>query len=257
MSQFPTVVQLKYGEEKESHSAKVFELGTRGTLPDGREFAFAHCSSTAALNIGQMCVQKALGHTAQVVSWTGSAAVGATTVIVTTSATGAVTANQYQDGYLWVFSDNGQGYTHKVKANNSAAVSSTCTFTLYPYDPVKVLIKAASSKIGLRENEFADVLTRGAATEQVGLLAGVPANSVAADQYFWVQRKGPVAVFASDTVGLMGEPAACGSAEAGLTRYLIDADTTTIGHWEVARFMAAPAASADYVLVYLELDKSR
>ena len=252
---FPNIVYGKPGQEKTSHSTGVYSLGQKMVFEDGREFVYAHCSSTAALSIGELTVQKAVSSTGHVVSLTGSAAIGATTIAVTLSATGAVTKDQFKDGWIGNFASGTAGWLYKIKSHASGAVSSTVNFILYPYDPVIRTLAAATSKVMIRENEFKGTLVRAAATSQPGINVGVPANTVAADYYYWAQRVGPAMVLVAGTVGLVGEPATAATTVAGgFQRFLTGADTTTVpANWSLGRWLVAPAASTDYGMVYLDI----
>ncbi len=256
MGSFPNIIYGKYGDEKVKYSEAKFDLGQRMVLPDGRQFAFALANTAATIAIGLLCSQKAVSSSGHVVSVTGSGSTGATTVNVTLSATGAVTKDQFKDGYVLAYKGGTAGYMYKIKANNSGAVSTTVKFTLYDQDVLKAPVAAATTSVMIRENEFKHVLARAAGSSVVGIPAGVAANSVAAGEYFWIQRRGPCSILAAGTVGLVGEPATCATTVAGgVQRYVIAANTATAcGEWEIGRFLVAPAQTTDYAAVYLELD---
>ncbi len=255
MGNFPNIIYGKYGDEKDAGTIQVYDLGQRMILPDGRLFAYARANTAATIAIGAICSQKAVSSSGHVVSITGGGTTGNATVNVTLSATGAVTKDQFKDGYVLSYKGGTAGYMYKVKANNSGAVSTTVQFTLYDYDPLVAPIAAATTSVMLRENEFKEVLVRAAGTAVTGIPAGVAANSVAAGSYFWIQRRGPVAIVAAGTVGLVGEPATSATTTFGVQRYLIAANTATNPcEWEIGRFMVAPAQSTDYAMVCLELE---
>ncbi len=253
---FPKIIYGRYGDEKKTSSAapNSLELGTRMVLPDGREFALAYAGGTA-LSRGVVCTAPAVSAADLLLNTTGSAAVGATTVYITFGATAGVAVNELKDGYLMSFKGGTAGYMYKIKQNTVAAASETSTVTLYESDELKAPMAAGTTYVFPMVNPFNGVIVRPASTQQTGVFAGVTANSVAINRYFWIQRKGPVQILASETVGLVGELACCSTADAGgVTRRLIDADTTTIKDWAIGRFMVAPAQSTDYATVCLELE---
>ncbi len=253
---FPNIIYGKYGDEKDTDTVKRYDLGQRMILPDGRIFAYALCNTAATIAVGLLCVEKAVSSSGHVVSITGSGSTGAAVVNVTLAGTGAFTKDQFADGYILAFKGGTAGYMYKIKSNNSGAVSTTVQFTLYEQDVLKAPIAAATTYVMLRENEFKHVLARAAGSATVGIPLGVAANSIAAGEYFWLQRRGPRGVLSANTAGLVGEPAGAGTAVAGgMSKYKIAANTATNPcEWEIGRFMVAPAQSTDFAAVYLELE---
>ena len=254
---YPSVVELSFGDEKVSQSTKIggLPLGIRGILPDGREFV--HAKAAATLGIGTHVVQKAVAGTSVNVVAGASAAIGATTVVLTMPATTLITvANQYADGYLATNDATGEGYTYKIKTSNTAAASGTATFTLEPNDAIKVALVSGTSECTIRENEFYNVLARAAGTTAVGIPAGVPQVPVSADYYCWLQRRGPATLLAGGTLMTTGRPFAACTVEASFQAWVAaPADTTTAPVSEPLGYcMVAPAASTEYFLGYLQLD---
>ncbi len=253
---YPTIIYGRYGDEKKSSSAQEasLNLGQRMILPDGREFAYAKAGGTA-LAVGVVCQMPAPTAADLMLNSKASGAVGATTVAVTFGATAGVAANELKDGYLMAFKGGTAGYMYKIKSNGSAAAAETASVVLYEYDALKAPMAAATTYVMPNRAMFNGITVRPASTLQLGIPAGVTANSVAISYYFWIQRKGPCVLLASETVGLVGEPFCCSTADAGgVTRRLIDADTTTIKDWSLGRFMVAPAQSTDYAMVYVNFD---
>ncbi len=253
---FPAIIYGRYGDEKVASSAAQndLRLGQRMILPDGREFSYAKAGGTA-LAVGVVCNMAAPTAADLMLNSKASGSVGATTVAVTFGATAGVAVNELKDGYLMSFKGGTAGYMYKIKSNNSAAAAETSTVILYEYDSLKAPIAAATTYVFVNRSPYDGVNVRPASTGQTGIFAGVTANSVAINYYFWIQRRGPCAVLASETVGLVGDPCCCSTADAGgVTRRLIDADTTTIKDWAIGRFMVAPAQSTDYAMVYVNFD---
>src|SRR3989304_7297305 len=152
---FPHRVYGWYGDEKAAQSTRIngLPLGIRMELPDGREFVHARAGTAAALDPGKLTQAPGAAGTALAdtvvmagVLTCASAAIGATSLVITVGATAAVTLDQYADGYVVTASSagTGRGLVYKVKGNNSAAVGATCLFTLYENDKVKVAIEGGT-----------------------------------------------------------------------------------------------------------------
>jgi len=258
---FPVNIHGNYGDEKKSQSTKIgsLPLGTRMILPDGRIFAHSRASTAAGLNPGYVCVGAAVSSSAHVANLTASASTGSQTIAVTLTATGAVTADQFADG--WIFCNDsgaatGEGYVYKVKGNNSGAVSTTVNFFLDDNDSVKVALAAASSEVGIKVNEFDHVLHRAAGTGAVNMVSGVAPVAVSAGYYHWHQRRGPVAVLSGGTPGIVGMFVAAATTVAGVQAHNpIPANTTVAPVAQALGWVISPSgASADYDLIYLTLD---
>ena len=257
---YPVHIYGDYGEQFRAQSTRIgsLPLGTRMILPDGRVYAHARASTAAGVSVGAICVEAATSSSAHVANLTASAATGSQTIAVTLTATGAVTKDQFKDGYIFCNDSGaatGEGYVYKVKGNNSGAVSTTVNFFLDDGEKVQVALAAASSEVGLRVNEFDHVLHRAGGTTEVGILAGVPNRAVSSGYYFWAQRRGPCAILSSGTVAIVGNPVACSTVTHGVQAHDSDANTSLAPVSEALGYCISPAgASTDYDLIFLTLD---
>jgi len=262
MGSFPVHIYGNYGDEKKAQSTKFssLPLGTRMILPDGRIFAQARASTAAVISPGLVCVQAATSSSAHVANLTASAATGSQTIAITLTATGAVTKDQFADGYVFVNDSGaatGEGYVYKIKGNNSGAVSTTVNFFIDDSDSVKVAIAAASTEVGIRRNEFDHVIHRATGTGSVGVPAGVVNAAVSAGFYCWMQRRGPIAILSAGTIAEVGIPVASATTVAGGVQKCLPsaADTATNPkEFSIGWCMSPAGASTDYDLVYLTLD---
>ena len=259
---FPNIIYGDFGDERVSQSTKIgnLPLGTRMILPDGRLFAHAKASATA-LVVGKLYQGEAYA------SGTGNikslavvtALAGAYTAVITMSATGGISASQYDDGYLFsaASTGTGSGYAYKIKSCSTAAAGSTTTVTLY--EPIKVTMSAGTTTVGLRVNEFDNILLTTADTVGVSALAGVTANSCAASYYTWIQRRGPVACFTDNTTVIVGVGVTASTTVAGAVAVwpASAADTAGVRTAKGADIIGeclSVAASAEYSLVRLKLE---
>jgi len=267
MGSFSNKIYGYFGAEKVTSPAKIggLPLGCRMELLDGRLFAHAKMSATAGV-AGNLYRQNALG----VVAGTADAdmlvnmapadaAIGAKTVTVTLSATAGVSKDLLEDGYLFVAEGTGAGHTYKIKSHPAAVKSTTCAFSLYDNDAVKVALASGTSKVGLRQNEFHNLLLNTANTVSTGPLAGILPVAAPANYYCWVQRRGPVAAFTDNTTLIVGNPVTASSTVAGQVAVLniTAADTAGTGVRkgnDPIGYCMNVAASAKYSLINLTLE---
>lgn len=258
---FPKIVYRDYGDEKETSSTRIgsLPLGTRMMLPDGRIFAHARASTAAGLNPGYLCVGAAVSSSAHTKNLTASASTGSATIAITLTATGAVTKDQFKDGYIFCNDSGaatGEGYVYKCSGNNSGAVSTTVNFFLEGKDTVKVALAAASSEVGIKVNEFDHVLHRAAGTGAVNMVSGVAPVAVSAGYFHWHQRRGPTAVLSAGTAAVVGMWVAASTTIAGVQAHNpIPANTTIAPVAQDLGWTISPSgATTDYDLIYLTLD---
>jgi hypothetical protein len=253
---FVNVIQGYYGDEKVAQSTKIggLPLGTRMVLPDGR--IFAHALAATVCVAGNIYQGKAVasGTALSEGKLAATAAVNATSVTVTMAGTGSMTLNEYEDGYLWVGSSTGTGLgrTYKIKGNTAAASTIAGVVHLYENDKITSAIGGTTATVGLRENEFSNVLITTADTAYTNVVAGVAPVAATACAYFWLQRRGPCAVNAPLTL-IIGGPVVASSATAGAAASMIVTAGTTKILTPIGYDMTS-AASAGYSLIYLTLD---
>lgn len=180
-------------------STQLFPLGTEYKYGDN---TYRYAKSGAAIGAGLVVQSAAI--TEGDIAVQSAVTAGDKTIAVTT--TGTTTANQYDEGYLFVTKNAAQasrvGGGYRIKSH-TAGGSGTITFTLY--DPIKVALNT-SSKVTIVANRYNGVIT--AAATPTADLVGVTIplqdanNTVTSGYYFWLQTHGLTAVVCSDVSGL-------------------------------------------------------
>ena len=181
---------LTQGIHQES-STQLYPLGHRVALNDGRVYHYAENGGTG-LAPGKL-VGSPLVFTERESSITVAAAVNATTVTYT--AVGTITANQYQDGFLCVVGNTGEGIQYKIKSHPAIAAAATGVITLY--DGIITALDVTSDVI-LTPSLYKDVILN---PDQVIKSVGVPTIPVTADYYCWLQTWGQCLVLCGDSLG--------------------------------------------------------
>jgi len=258
---FPNIIYGDFGDERIAQSSAIgsLPLGTKMVLPDGREFRHTVCATAAV--VGKLYQGDTLA------SGTGnikslavvSAIAGAYTAVITMSATGGISGNQYDDGYLFsaASTGTGSGYAYKIKTASTAAAASTTTVTLY--EPIKVTLSAATTTVGLRVNEFKNPILTTADTVGVNTIVGVAPTAIAAGYYGWMQTSGPAAVFTDNTTLVVGMPAVPSTTVAGAVAcpVLTGTAVATVSNLKQGKpigWVMSVAASAEYSLINLRIE---
>jgi hypothetical protein len=259
---FPNVIYGRYGDEKVTAASAIggLPLGQKMILPDGREFALCKEGGTAGI-AGNIYIQEAAvadhgnvaGSALQVAV---SADVGATTVVVTAGGTTVIGADEYASGYLNITAGSTSaavGHLYRIKSNNAATKSVTCTITLEPFDGIASALVASSTLVSLRVSPFKNLILKAAASTFVGAVAGVLPVAIPANYYGWVQRAGVATVLQAATATSIGNYVCCSSTDAGAVSTLLAAATTLYDHIVVGQTIAASDASK-YAVTMLKLN---
>lgn len=216
--------------------------GTKYDTSDGREFVLIQNAGVALVsgNLIQGPVAIGANHTNLA---TSTAAVGATQVTVTLGGT-AVTANQYQGGYVVFNAGTGIGQTLRISSHPAATTVATCVLTLE--DPIQVATLSSDTKSTLLLPPYgsangADVRTSGCVVCPVtltGPVIGVTVSPIAASTttlptYGYIQTKGVVGCLndANTAIGLDIMPSAN---TAGAVQTYVVATKTRVGTSTVA-----------------------
>ncbi len=205
---YPNIQYLGYGKEKVASSVRTVSLGQLAANQDGRLYQYGKASTAAAISAGYLCCGSVITDAGTSVEFglvAATAAVGDSTVVVTLAAGTAAIADQWAGGYLVTASSTGTGigYEYKIASNNSAAAGSACTLTLEPSDPIAVAIAGGTTRVGLRENLFNNVVITPAATSNPGEIIGIPPVNLSAGYYGWFQIKGKSTAYMSTGTALV------------------------------------------------------
>jgi len=225
---------------KES-SVQLEELGTLRILSDGRKFQYARAGATAlaAGKVTQTAIPSANASDEVVAA---SAAVGDMSISVTFG--GAVTADFYKDGLLWVNDDTGEGHLYRVRGH----AAGTTAVIVYLKDPIRVAITAGSGTVTLLQNPQDLVIVY--PTSGTGAPAGVPPIPVTENCYFWNQVGGPCTILTDGTL-VIGQHARVSDGTAGAVEPL-DRDGTAEDEACIGLVLAVNATT-EYSLINLSI----
>lgn len=190
-------VSIPYGQDKQTSTTRhERKLGTIGYTPDGRRFVW--CFSDGTIGAGQVATAKVPTAVHDMdLAVAAAAAVGDMTISLTVGA-GAITANQFEDGILYINDGAGEGHCYHIKSHPAIASGGTGVFTLW--EPVREALTTATSLAGLMENRHKDCVV--SPTTTVNEVLGVAPTEIADNTYFWAQQSGVAAVLIQGTVVL-------------------------------------------------------
>jgi len=262
MGSFPNVIFGDYGSERKTYSTKPgsLELGDMMIQRDGSVFAFCKAGGTA-LVAGQLYQQgtyasvcgSADAHAVIDLAVASGGVAGSSTVVLTMAGT-AMTKDILAGGILFVSEATGYGtgVAHRIKSNSAASTVGALTVTIE--DTFAVSLSAGTSKCGLRNPEYSNLILTTADTVGLGLLAGVAPSPVVASYYGWIQRKGRCACLTDGTV-IIGEAVVQSSALAGAVcaHPANTASALTPKSINDIGWCLNVAASTKYSLIYLTL----
>ena len=190
MSTFAPINPAEQGQ-----STKQVRLGSRFEDSFGRVFYYGYAAT--AVGRGKMARAAATVDYHNSMNFAVAPAVGDKVVKVTLLGT-ALTANQYEDGWLTVNDGTGEGRTYPVEGN-SAMATTTGTGVIYLGEPIDTAGAVSELNVDLNYNLY-DELLPPADNSQAYIPVGVPfcVGGLGAAEYGYVQTWGPCAVWRDD-----------------------------------------------------------
>lgn len=191
---FTGTLELAGQDVFKTSTSKLHRLGTQGATRDGRLFRYGLAGGTT-LAPGKLNTAAAVVANHQNIAVQTAAVVGDQTLAVTVGAT-AVTAGDYDDGYVIGYDASGVGQTLQI--GGTPAIASSGTGTLNLTDSVAIAM-TTSAKVNLEHNQWWQNIV--APTSATGdLVTGVTNVSLTNGTYGWFQTRGPAAVLTNGTI---------------------------------------------------------
>jgi len=257
---FPNIIYGDFGDQRAVSTTRreSLVLGAIMKLPDGSEYRYSRLGAAAAVP-GRLYQGEAYaagtGNIKSIAVIAGSAQAGDYKMSITMSATGAMVADQYRDGEVFVSAATagGTGYTYRIKSCSSAAAGSTSVLTLY--EPIVTTIAGGTATVGLRVSPFDNCLLKTADTVGVSSLAGVSCASAAASSYCWMMTKGQIGVLTDNTTLIVGTPCTASTTVAGAVGGCSAATSLVANGFDTHHIgmVMSVAASAEFSLIDLSI----
>jgi len=179
---FPQIV----GQDVFTNSAtQQLPLGVYAETNDGRGFRYAlvGATSTVAGKVYQSPAEDTTNLNPSGGLSISAAAIGATTVTLTSSITLAL--NALAGGIMTVNVGTGVGQTYKISGNTAVSGAAGMVVTLE--DPIRVALDT-SSKINLKANPYNGIIVTPAT--MTGEIVGVAPSVITNGYYGWIQTRG-------------------------------------------------------------------
>lgn len=205
-----------------------YRLGQIGITRDGRKFKFGRVGAVAAVaGSVYQSPAPAANHLAQTPA---AAAIGATSVTITTLGATAATQNQYAEGWLQVDTAPGNGIMYGIDNHLANAGSAALILNLCKDDAIAVAL-TTSSRVGLIANSYADVIV--CPTTATSKAIGVPLVAAAIGAYCWFQIYGACPVLINGTPAVTAPVVPSGTTAGAVDKWTTaaaDVAVEPIGH---------------------------
>ena len=182
-------------------ATKLHTLGAIRETEDGRRFRYGKAGATMVAGGATQAAAATADHIAQVQTSGAANAAGSTNVTVYVGAT-AVTANQYDDGYLVVYgAGSGTAGLYYPIASHTTTSTGLTTITVTLKEPLK-LATYTDDYFSLFCNPWSAVAI---GTDVAVFPTGMAMNAASSGQYLWFQTGGFCVQKGGDTaaVGMM------------------------------------------------------
>ena len=212
----PLAIQSNGTFQSSTDTSLATLVGSRWDLSDGREVVLVSAGSSTTIAPGLLYQDAAIVPNHQNLAVTAFQAYSnngniPAKVTVTLGAT-AVTANQYQGGFVIVNDNNGEGQTLRIASHPAADASASLVITLE--DAPNTAITTAS-EVCLISPHGKNVIITATTTATSGSYAGIGLYPIAASAYGFLVSKGIVAALSDASEPVIGTAIGASLATAG------------------------------------------
>jgi len=179
---------------------KYFPLGAIAETRDGRRFRYCEKDGTNSLTKTYLISGQDgnSNYYDQLQTYGTASVIGDKSVSVNLDTTAA--AHLFIDGYMVVNQGTGYREMYTIKDNDVTVADADenydCTIYIADQGGIRTA-HATTANITIVQNKFKDVIV--AAVDSVSVVIGVPLCTVAVNQFFWAQTRGPCPVAVDDT----------------------------------------------------------
>ena len=224
-------------------STKLHTLGAIRETEDGRRFRYGKAGATMVAGGATQAAAATANHIAQIQTSGAANAAGSTNVTVYVGAT-AVTANQYDDGYLVVHrtTSGTAGLYYPIASHTTTSTGST-TITVTLKEPLK-LATYTDDYFSLFCNPWSAVAI---GTDVAVFPTGMAMNAASSGQYLWFQTGGFCVQKGGDTAAV-GTMMTTGTAD--YTTLTMAAYTST----QIGAIYSTAAVTGYFTPIFLTID---
>ncbi len=229
------------------HTDKKFPLGAQAESRDGR--LWRYCKAGAAITKAKVIQSVAgTGNWQDEVQTNNPDLPSLTDKLLTVTLTSTAAKDQFANGWLSVEEGTGEDELYLIRGNKAGVANASSgwdvVIEIADQGGLRLAFVAAST-LTVTLNKYEDVIT--APANPTGVLVGVSLATVADNEYFWAQSKGPAPVTADDTDTIIVGDMVDVSADATIPGAVGIADAATDDH-VVGLCMRAAATSETCVI---------
>jgi len=196
-------------------------LGALGFTDDGRTYRYSQAAGTALVTANlQVAADIETQHEDLAVN---TFAVGDKTITVTLGST-AITGNEYQEGFVNVIDQLGEGIMYGIKSAPATALSTDVIILL---DHPIVVAAEATTTVTLVRNKYRDIVISD--TTQADLPVGVTQVAWSANEFGFLQTGGFASILVDSNDTVAGQPITIGGAVNGAVETHNAATEVTVG----------------------------
>ena len=187
---YPSVIYAPEtsGEHLRTYSTKRWPYGTKLILQDGREFRFAEVGAVA-LTVGVLVQSEVPGANFDALALPAAVSANAKSFDITNGAT-TIAAGDFDEGFINVEDDAGEGHLYKI-VDHDAEAAGSAAFTVFLASGVIVAMTTATT-VGIVKHPTKDVIIH--PSPQTAAIVGAVTRAQSANQFGWLQVKGPASV---------------------------------------------------------------
>lgn len=209
----------------------------------GKEWRYCRAGATA-LVAGYVGVGVTLDAAHQNEAITSAVAIGTDVLDLTVTAGTAIVADELEGGELMINAGTGAGYSYTIQSNT--AISSSGTSINLTLERGIAVALDTTSKFTLVRSPFYGITVSTTVTLPI---AGVTPVAVAANAYYWAQRKGLACVMADSTGGTIMQPVKLSNVTSGAIEVVAAVtDNQTIGYLQYG------STSGEFAPVWLTIN---
>ena len=172
---FPTYADLIYGDERTTGTTRLFPVGMKGVMPDGR--VFRYCLADGALGNHKGA------QSADVIHEQNTAAAASAGDLSLSIVLASAAEDAYADGFIEVHTTVVQAAL-KIRGNDEDDDTNT---TIHLWEPLLV-DAAAGTFTSMHESAYNSITAKSGSYTSV---VCVPRVAVTSGHYFWGQTRGP------------------------------------------------------------------
>ena len=202
-----SIIHGKPGEQFQEHQYKRHNFGTKLYINDS-VWVYAQMGATVGV-AGNVYQSEVPTSTWMTCTADVAQAIGSQTISATLGATNASIEDEFDEGYVGIEDDAGEGFLYHIArafaagdANAAAAASAVQTVNLVPGESLQVALTTATT-LSFFKHKLDEVIIH--PSPPTAVVVGVAMRAVTASYYCWLQIKGPAMVLADGTLVLKDE----------------------------------------------------